>query len=290
MQLRLFTLVYGAKYIAWLASACLPSLRWPRNYTALRKYACHWDVYCDDADRQPLLELLAPFDIPLSFHPVVHAGGEHLTQHDALVRHTRLCSDHKVAMFVVPPDTVFGEGSLENIFAAGEPPGTCVSFVHVRVDSFLQHGRPWTDPVSNPQLVTLAFQHLHPTWEFADLALPSTNSRIAGVAWRKAGDKLWLVQHRLPTCYLANVNRSDVDWMDRHRPGLWDHGWPEKLVNEQRHRYFGSSDPAFAIELTDMGNNLPSVEPKNADVPDEYAAEFGHHATNRCLVVTLRGE
>lgn len=288
MRLRIFTQVYGSKYISWLRDGLLNSLRWPGNLRALKAYADIWDVYCNPDEVPVIRDLLSPFEIPIEYHGFYQYDYTHITQHHCIIHHGRLCAESKKAMFVAPPDTIFGEGSLESLFAYGEAPGTCVSMVHMRVNSAINQS--WAEPVSNPKLVSLAFQNMHPTWTYADMTLRKTNSKIAGVAWRKISGKLWLCQHRLPTCYLANINQSDLDWMNRHRPGLWDHGWPEKLVNEQRHRYLGSSDAAFAVELTDMNANLPDVDDKDVDNPDDYNNEFVHHAVNRGFVTVLRGE
>ena len=286
--MRLFTLVWGEPYSTWFEHACVASLLWRRNREALKQYACEWNIYTKEQDIPRLRAIAERAEIPLQFHPFAMKNSSGETLQPCLFDHMRNCLLDGSAMFIAPPDTVFGDGTVAAICAFGALHGTCVAVPHVRVNAGAWHA---TDKLwSNPELVSFAFANLHPTWRDANADLANTNSLLGGVSWRALASGLYAVQHRLPTCYLANVDASDVEWFSRQwETGTWDHTWPAKMVKEQRQRVIAGSDAAFIIELTRENENIPKLEPADATIPDRYWRDLEHHYVNRNVVAVFRG-
>lgn len=290
MKIRLFTLAWGAPYCDWFENALTKSLLWPKNLAALREHAIEWNLYTKEADREHLRAIAERVGIPLQFHPfdVKDSSGE--TLQPALLDHLRNCAQTGAAMLMAPPDTVFGDGSIAAICEIGKQPGVCVAVPHVRVNAGVlpQLG---TSEWSNAKLVDFCFNALHPTWRDAEATLPNTNSFLGGVSWRRLRQGLYAVTHRLPTCYLANVNASDVEWFARQfETGTFDHTWPSKLVKEQRHRTIASSDAAFICELTRENENIPVLQPNDPNEPDKFWRDLEHNYAGRNVVAIFRGE
>jgi hypothetical protein len=99
---------------------------------------------------------------------------------------------------------------------------------------------------------------------------------------------LYAVQHRIPTAYLARPVAADVAYFKQETDlGVWDHRWPEILVEAQRQRVVGSSDGAFVIELTPPAVNNPPLKRHDGAV-DDYRGQLRHHAVNRNMLAIWR--
>lgn len=289
MKIRLFTLAWGEPYCSWFEKALTRSLLWPENHKAILQWACEWNIYTRDQDRDRLRSIAERVGAPLQFHPfaVNNSSGE--TLQPALWDHARNCHLDGSAMFIAPPDTIFGEGTIAAMCHVGSRPNICVAVPHVRVNAGCVDGLP-SRPLRNWELVDFAWENLHKTWADANANLPNTNSRLGGVSWYELRKGLYAVTHRLPTCYLANINASDVEWFSRqHETGTWDHTWPAKLVKEQRQRVIASSDAAFMVELTQVHENNPACEPSNPTEPDIFWRDLEQNYVNRNTVAIFRG-
>lgn len=289
MKMRLFTLCWGEPYTTWFENALVESLSWPSNLNAVREHASEWNIYTRDQDRDRLRLIGERLGVPMQFHPfaVTNSSGE--TLQPALFDHMRNCHQDGSAMFIAPPDTIFGDGSVAAICEVGRHPGLCVAVPHVRVNAGALPQITGV-PRSNSELVDFAFKNLHRTWADANASLQNTNSLLGGVSWHQLRQGVYAVQHRLPTCYLANIDATDVDWFSRQfETGVWDHSWPAKIVKEQRQRLIASSDAAFMVELTREHENIPPVSPADPNVPDKFWRDFEHNYVNRNTVAIFRG-
>ncbi len=209
-------------------------------------------------------------------------------------------------MLLAPPDTIFGDGTIPNLIDLGTGPKTCVSVAHSRVlPGILEEidvlGAT-RGGISNPQLVTMAFEHAHDSWKFADVSHPKNNSYIGGIAWRELEKGLYSVTHRLPTPYFCDFTQGDYDFFwGQVSFGGWDHRWPaENLIRQQRQRYVGSSDACFIVEVTEWDKNVPPDVSDQARKQLDYARVSGeldqywnghfHNEINRQTSVIFRGE
>lgn len=289
MKARLFSLVWGEPYVSWFESALVESLCWSKNLEAVRRWAVEFNIYTRDQDRDRLRSIAERVGVPIQFHPfaINNSSGESLQP--ALLDHMRNCQQDGSAMFIAPPDTIFGNGSVDAICQVGRLPGLCVAVPHVRINAGCLPalaGREW----ANDELVDFCFKNLHRTWLDANADLPNTNSFLGGVSWKTLRQGLYAVTHRLPTTYLANVDLSDVEWFGRQwETGTWDHTYPTKLVKEQRHRVIASSDAAFIAELTRETENLPTCQPIDLNEPDKFHRDLEHNFVNRNVVSIFRG-
>lgn len=289
MRMRLFTLCWGQPYIDWFEHALVRSLCWSQNIEAIRSYTNEWNIYTKDGDRERLRAIAERVGVPLQFHPFDMKNSSGETLQPCFLDHMRNCHQDGSAMFIAPPDTIFGNGTIAAICGVGRLPGICVAVPHVRVNAGAlgQIGeREW----SNPELVDFAWANLHPTWRDADARLGNTNSFLGGVSWHQLRKGLYAVTHRLPTCYLANIDATDVDWFSRQwETGAFDHTWPAKFVKEQRQRFIGSSDAAFMVELTRENENIPICQPTNPNDPDKFWRDLEHNYVNRNTAAIFRG-
>ena len=276
-MLRLFTLVYGEKYLNWFEKTS-PSIGTQKAI---------WDIYTDPQSEKRAVEIASRLGMKIEVHSQVRTGnaGEELQKF--LISHLDLCLKTNSDLLICPPDSIFGEESIQNMISiASAEPGICVSVPHVRANSdFLD---TYSNILSNRELVKKAFEHLHKSWKDSEMTLKENNIWWSGTAWRRLDKGLYAVIHRLPTPYLVRPLPKDLEYFHGdERLGLWDHRWPEMLVKDQRQRVIGSSDGAFIVELTDPNVNHPPL--KSLDFsPDRYRGNMLHHQVNRNMVSIWR--
>ncbi len=308
MKLRILTMAWNKPYLDMFTKGCFNSLRWPKNKAALQgatwSFATNPELM-DEAERL----LFNEFDITFNASPMPETlalqgiGDVNPTTLNVnysllytLTNEIRACLQTGSKLLLCPPDTLFGDGTIPNLLKAGEQIGTCVAVPHVRVlPSILDQLPKENGPVSNAQLVHLAFKNLHDSWVMAEENHPKLNSLIGGVHWKALAPDLFSVQHRLPTVYLAGLQPFDLTYfLGQSSFGAWDHNWPgERLVRQERQRTIGSSDSCFIVELTEAQNNVPpEVESqfKNPEIQDAYHMDNVHHQHNRLFLTTFRGE
>ena len=289
MKMRLFSLVWGEPYVTWFERALIRSLMWPSNHDAIMRYGVEHNIYTRDGDRERLRAIAERVGIPLQFHPFDMKNSSGETLQPALIDHVRNCFLTGNAAFIAPPDTIFGDGTIDAICKVGEPRGVCVAVPHVRANAGALDKLP-EQPLTNAGLVDFAWENLHKTWADANASLQNTNSMTGGVSWRELRKGLYAVSHRLPTCYLANVDKTDVDWFaSQFDTGTWDHTWPAKLVKEQRQRTIASSDAAFMVELTREQENIQPCFPADPLEPDKFFRDLEQNYVGRNVVSIFRG-
>jgi hypothetical protein len=109
------------------------------------------------------------------------------------------------------------------------------------------------------------------------------------VAWQFLTPSLVGVQHRLPTVYLANFNEADLFYFKaKNEFSIWDTQWTTMLMKSQRLRYIGSSDGAFACEITKEKFNVPEIASVNMSAPDEFYGDLFHNRMLRQFVSIFR--
>lgn len=314
-HMHIFTMVWGKHHIDLFRRACFRSLCWPKNLAAIKANAKSWIVYTKP---EHFKEIEAIFDsstlgddfvfhlIPIEESMRVSGCGYVKTsQCDAgvillngLRDEIARCVQSNQRMLFAPPDTIFGDGSVENLIALGASPYSCVSVAHPRVlpsiIDDLEYMCATRGEVKNANLVTLAFKHAHDSWRYAEIGHAKNNAYIGGIAWKRLSDGLYSVTHRLPTAYFVHFTPSDYDFFwGQSSFGGWDHRWPaENLIRFERQRYIGSSDAAFIVEITDHDKNVPPdfTQKPEGLAEDAYWNTHYHNLINRQTSVILRGE
>ena len=281
MRVRLSTLVFGDRFLS-LFSKSVRSISWPKNRAALKDAV--WSIHTDRAEKARMI--VEPLGIEVEINPVP-AGGVGVKLLNSLIMDMEKCVGGD-ALLTAQPDTIFGDGTIKTLVDFGLEGPNAISASHPRVVA--ETFPDLHEPISNAKLVGLAFDHLHPGWEASDMRAGENNCFTGGVAWREIDQGLYAVTVRIPTTYLVRPRSSDVDFLKTCKEGGWDHVWPQKLVEEQRHRLIGSSDAAFMVELTELKRKGALPRAARIDEPDAYRHNLDHHRTNRNSLVIWRAE
>lgn len=289
MTARIFTPVWGS-HLDLLQNFVAASLGWKKNASALRGRGATWEIYTLEADANRCFDIASSLGIKFTVHLLTERETNGEMQQQAFLEEMTKCVEEKRPMLTVMPDHVFGDGTIETLLKVGDVPKVCVGFPHIRVEqeSFTEN---FEGPYTNAQLVSMAFKYPHKTWVEGNGSRHMTNTWCGGVVWNKISDNLYAVQHRLPSCFLANLEESDIVWLKSSGfAGGWDHIWPSKLVREERQRIIGSSDACFVAEMTPRDENHPPLNPKDEYEPDRYSGSADHNRVNRNLVSIFRAE
>jgi hypothetical protein len=291
-SLRIYTLVYGETHLRLFQTALARSLAWPQNKEELRN--AHWHIFGRLEDTQRVYEIATQV-LPCSqieLKPMRITANQ--TDPLACVMDVmRMCLLEQVPMLMAPPDTIFGDGAVKALMTYGRHQGTCVSMCHPRVLPELTHHLT-NIPPTNPQFVRLALAHPHKSWVQSARGSPANGSRHGGIYWQSIDENTIAVQHRLPTIYLANFTDEDRKFFSRPQQnsppqiGLWDWLWPSDLIRTERLRHIGSSDAAFACEVTESWKNVPQNLVVNPREPDAFFADGLHFKINRQYVSCFR--
>ena len=290
--LRLFSIVYGERYIDWFERGCMRALLWPRNHAALKTAMC-WDLWTMPECAERVEAIAARLGVPLRVnmmapYDMVDGAARKEQLKAALIAEMDECKD-RYAFLWIAPDSMLGEGSVPSIVELGSVPGICVAFAPMRVRSEMFIETLPNGPVSNAELVKHAFAHMHRTFQDAEATLLNTNSYTSGLSWRKIGEGLYAITYRKHSSYLLQPSRADYNWF-RHmnKFGAYDHSFPKLLVDSQRQRVIGSSDAAFAAELTADDAHVPKVMTTNPLEPDYFNQDLVNHVVNRNTVCIWR--
>lgn len=310
MNFNIFTMVWGKYHLAQFEDACFRSLNWPKNRASLEGKT--WVVYTKKEDVPEIERIFSgtPYKLAISIIGesvrVAGCGFVPLTQCDGGVLllqgfrdHIYYCLNNRQRMFLAPPDTIFSDGSVEQMLMAGVNPGSAVGVAHARVlPSFLEEIKYRSATAGSPssrQMVDLTFKHLHDSWVYAEEGHIKNTSFIGGVLWKKTAPNLYRINHRLPTMYFIDFTKEDFDffWSQVSFGGI-DHRWPgEHLIRQERMRLLGSSDAAYIVELTEHDKNVPPEVPNlklPQNEPDLYWNNHFHNSINRQFVTYFSGE
>jgi hypothetical protein len=281
VRVRLSTLVFGEKFLG-LFRKSVRSLSWPKNKEALK--GAVWSIHTDREEEAR--EIVEPLGLEVEINPVP-SGGVGVKLLSSLILDMDKCLGGD-ALLTAQPDTIFGDGTIKTLVEVGSEGINAISVSHPRVVA--ETFPDLSGPTSNARLVGLAFEHLHPGWQLANMRGDENNCFKGGVAWREIDQDLYAVTVRIPTTYFVRPRSADVEFLKTCKEGGWDHTWPAQLVEEQRHRLIGSSDAAFMVELTELKRNGALPRAARIDEPDAYKFNLDHHRTNRNSLVIWRAE
>lgn len=299
--LRIYTAVWGDKYIDLFEKTIIRSFGWGKNKHALQNEKVIWSLHTKKEDSVRLIHAckrigIEDFEITElhedMFKPHADQGAVLLKQ---FIEEIRRCLETRSKLLLAPPDSIFGDGTLESLFHAGTQEYTCIAVPHPRVTpSIFEYPSEFCPSLKaeldNSTLVKCAFENLHRTWSEAQIGFDKINSYVGGVAWRRIGPNLYSVQHRLPTNYLIHFHPSDLEFFEKQIVfGSIDHIWPSKLIKEERERVVGSSDVAFICEVTDPKQNIPPNYPYMKNEPDRFWRNAPHNQVFRQFNVIFRG-
>lgn len=289
--------VWGDNHIDWMERALIRSLCWPENNSCL-KYAT-WHMFTRAADRERVSKLTDKvgvgkvifYDLPPTLQGTPPHMGLFLLQ--AFLEVMKDCLQNNAQLLMAPVDTIFSEGTVPNLLQMAKYGDTCVAVPHARVSPSIFGSIRNDEPLSGKELVTRLFKHQHQSWITSEIGINNQGSFIGGIAWQKLKTGSYLVQHHLPTIYLANFINSDYQFFqtshDGTEPvfGAFDHLWPSKLIKEDRQRMPGSSEVACLLEVTKEDQNIPAKVDTNPSEPDAFWRGAPHNKHNRQFYYTL---
>ncbi len=299
-NLRMFTSLWGPEMIDTFKQGALQSLLWPKNKAVIDGNT--WSVWSTEQDIDEIERLLFnSFDVQIEKHIIPDIKDQlgriapaPFVLHEPIKQEMVACLNSASKFLMLPPDTIFGEGTLANIMKLGEAPGTCVAVPHMRVLPHITHHIS-EKPLSNVQLCTAAVSCMHKSWVDAEKGSDLTNSFWSGVSWERLNESLISVTHRLPTVYLASFTGQDhAAWQNYATFGAWDHMLAgETMVRQQRLRMPGSSDVAMIAEITGPGDNIPPQTPPEVlaqQGADGYWTDRAHNNHYRQFQYVMRLE
>ncbi len=300
-QIRPFTALWGDKHFDWFVNGCLKSLAWPKNKEELA--GCSWGFLTRKEDVKRIQDAVtsagikpANFDFYTfdeGFDQNPHFGGVYLKE--ALVKEIGWCLNFNAQTIIIPPDSIYGDGTIKNIRTVGEQKDSVVFVVHPRTHPDILDMLN-EKPLTNANLVHAVFDgRLHKTWSEAQVGLAQTNSWLGGVSWTYLDENLYSCTHLLPTPYLINwVPEDIVYWRQQIHFGEIDHAWSgAMLIPSQRQRLIGSSDGAFIVEITESDNNIPPVTYAREGDPTAFFRDKEnrpHNIVNRMQSIIFRGD
>lgn len=299
--LRIYTAVWGKKYLDLFEKTIIRSFSWPLNKAALEKENVVWSLHTNRKDAARLIQICKRTGVEnyeVSELPEVLEGG-HPDIGSILLGQFKgeisRCLETNSRLLIAPPDSIFGDGTIGALLRMGSQEGVCVAVPHPRtLPSIFEYPSRFCESLKetlgNADLVTETFRHLHRTWSEAEVGFDKINSYVGGVCWKKLSEGLYSVQHRLPTNYLLHFIPSDLQFFEKQICfGAIDHLWPTKLIQEERERVVGSSDVAFICEVTDPSQNIPPNYPYMKKEPDRFWRNAPHNSFFRQVNVIFRG-
>ncbi len=299
-NLRMFTALYGSEMIDTFKQGALQSLLWPKNKAAIDGNT--WSVWSTEKDIDEVERILFnSFDVTVEKHIIPDIRDQlgniapaPYVLHKPILDEMVACLNSSSKFMMLPPDTIFGEGTLSNILKLGDGPGTCVAVPHMRVLPHITHHIS-EKPLSNASLCKSALACAHKSWVDAEKGSLSPNSFWSGMSWERLNESLVSLTHRLPTVYLASFNGQDhAAWQMMATFGGWDHMLPaETMVRQERLRMPGSTDAAMICEITGPGDNIPPVTPPEVIAqhgPDGFWTDRLHNSHNRQFQFVMRPE
>jgi hypothetical protein len=290
MGLQILTAAWGQKHVEWFIRGCLKSLGQTKNRRAIQETDTTWNVFTD-AEYIGLLKQEIEMKFPAIFKvnpmPIELLRDRTDNLLSATIWQIGKCLETKQPMLLAPPDTLFGDGSVEGLMRIGAEPNVCVTVAHPRVLPEILG----QDIGDTEKFVNLAWSNLHRSWSEAERGHPRQNSFIGGVDWQKTKEKPMTiaVRHRLPTPYYCNFTPEDEQFFRVQIGfGTYDHTWAAMLYQMGRIRHVGSSDIAFICELTDADKNIPPVH--RGGNPMEFWKRDAHNEINKQIITVFRGQ
>lgn len=289
MKLQLMSVVWGSKHIELFKETAVRSMGFKRNLKALLEQEAVWNVFTDDENIKDIEEIVKWTGLNHKIKSKKDLRNYIDPVQSATIWQIEECFITGSRLLLAPPDTIFGDGSVPNMLEAGKAPGAVVVVPHPRVlPSFVHDFRAGRE-LSNPELVTLAFKHLHRAWTEAEKGCVNQSSYVGGVEWEKLGEDHYAVVHRLPSPYLMDFKSSDLSYFKRAISfGHFDHMWPgDELVPNGRQVYIDDSDQAFICEVTDPDKNVPPVIP--GQPKEGFWRNHAHNIHNAKITAHFKG-
>jgi hypothetical protein len=290
--MRVFLPCWGEKHIHLLGQALVKSFLWTGNDVS----GASWEVVTDSKESflkiKESAQALNPKEVRAFIEPTIKYNAP-----SGLLKFLKEtmkdCVSLKMPMLMATPDYIFGPRTIDAFRAIGSG-NACVSLAHMRATpEILNH----LENPSQAKLVDLGLKFAHKTWTDSEEWTNPGRTFYGGISWTRTGPSVIAVRHRLPAPFYVNFNETDISFFSKthnhphdHTFALWDHLWPQKLIDEGRLRYIGSSDIAVMVEVTGQEDNIPPINPYGKTNRDEYCNNLPHHHMQKQFIACFRGE
>lgn len=287
--MQILSCVWGKTHLELFKKASLRSLSWPKNRESIK--GSTWNIYTNDEDIDSLNEYTKALLPEVNFMIMsTSALRNYIDQvQSATLWQIEECLRLNERLLLSPPDTIFGDGSVEGLIQAGLDPGSVVVSPHPRVlEPILKEITHPNYKPSNGDLVGMAWFYLHDSWIHAERGHPNQSSYVGGVEWWRK-DGIIYGTHRLPSPYLLHFTEEDLSYFKSQVSfGSFDHLWGgDILIPRGRQRYLASSEACFIVEITEAVKNVPPIienQPKTGFWRDHL-----HNKMNAQIIFTFKG-
>jgi hypothetical protein len=258
-KIIVYSLVWGSHFESYF-NYTLPSLLHESNYKKLinANFSLIFVIYTIDSESfirekyKDLIDKNKHIELEIVELKNLQSNKPRKIASKAIIDVFKRCVNESSMLFLAPPDTIFGNGSIYNsIFFSFDKKKSFAS-AHPRVKyDMLESIRPFSrEGISNSELVYLVMKHPHDNFKYADYSL-DLNTADAGISYTKISDLLYSVISIMPTTYLVFPLKEDYEYFKKVNDfNMWDRGWLEILIKENRLNICGSSDLFFCAELT----------------------------------------
>lgn len=287
--MQLFTVAYGEKHVELFRRACLKSLAFPDNRRAIYSQNPTWNIATEDKYQGYLSKMVDAYfsEMKINFISTKDLRDYIDPIQSAIIKVIKTCLDGREKLLMAPPDTIFGNGTIPALMQMGKTKDSAVVVPHPRVlPNFLLED---LDPyISNSELVTKSWKHLHQSWSDAERGHPRQNSFVGGVTWWREEDQIKVI-HRLPTPYYMEFTEEDLNYFKNQISfGGFDHTWPSDiLIPRNRYTYITDSNQCFIVEVTEREKNVPPIWAGSVDSFWRLGTQERHNAD---IISTFRGE
>ncbi|TFH47466.1 MAG: hypothetical protein E4H01_08300 [Lysobacterales bacterium] len=283
MKVRIFTVAY-AKHAAWWMKYAMRALGWPANRAALAEHDVTIDMYAEDSFKPMVSALAAERGYGLEWHTIKPRPGLNGCTHDAL----SAAVNEGAVLLPVPGDLIFGDGSIASLLRMLESgKNRAIAVSHVRVDPSKFEPLFTGATLSNAELVSLAIKTMNDQQMACKLPQGKDRTWMTGISWGEVGPNLYSATYHLPSICAIVPLREDVTWYEKNPKslGAWDHEFPSTLIEPDRYRLIGSSDAAFAVELS--LKTMPKSGYGTHEV-DEYRRRLPHNLASKSTLCIWR--
>jgi hypothetical protein len=162
------------------------------------------------------------------------------------------CNDPEQTVFFLPPDTIFSEDSLYNLYKEFAGEMVNVAIPHLRI---IREKCNFKLPMMKNQLVEESFKILHYSAEY------SKKEQIDNVWHKGIYLRKHTMNHCLPTMYSCNFIPEDKDLMRKVASNkyFWDSEYLAACYENRRLRILGSAALACCFELTGEMENRAAL-------------------------------
>jgi len=259
-KIYFYSLVWGESFNSYF-NFTLPSLLHKSNYTELVKnnFELFFIVYTKDSEdliRIKYKDIISKYKY-INFE-IVEINSQNRKEPRkiasiAIINMFARCVKEKALFFMAPPDMIFGASSIYNCVISSFDKKKNFAAAHPRVTPKILNciDTPSSGGIPNSKLVSLAMRNQHQTFKFADFSL-ELNTTYTGISYSKINESLYSVISKLPTVFLVFPLKEDYDYFVKVDDfNMWDRGWLEKILKQDRIIVSGSSELFFTVELTD---------------------------------------